>query len=231
MINDFKRVLIIAAHPDDEVLGCGGLIFKLNKQNSEVRVVFTAEGISSRYDLNNKSEYIQKEISHRENCALKALKSLGLSQDNVFFSKRKCCQLDTYPLLDITKNIEFHIKDFSPSCLITHFEQDTNIDHRVTYQASLPAIRPTKENSIKLVLSFEILSSTEWNYPKQFRPNFFIDIKNEFENKLNACIKYDKEISKDNDRRSLEAIKTLARFRGLQSGHFYSEAFKLIVKR
>tara|TARA_B100000475_G_C14911468_1_gene279138 strand:- start:13 stop:714 length:702 start_codon:yes stop_codon:yes gene_type:complete len=233
MRNDFNRVLIIAAHPDDDILGCGGLINKLKKQNKEVRVAFMAEGISSRYDLNksDKSELIQKEINHRESCAIEALKTLGLSSDNIFFSKRKCCQLDIYPLLEITKNIELHIEDFSPTCLITHFEQDTNIDHRLTYQASLPAIRPTKSISIKLVLSFEILSSTEWNYSEQFRPNFFLDINEELENKLNACMKYDKEISKENDKRSIEAIKTLARFRGLQSGHYYSEAFKLIVKR
>ena len=233
MCNDFDRVLIIAAHPDDEILGCGGFINKVKKKNSEVRVVFLAEGISSRYDLNekNKSELIEKEIIYRENCAFEALHFLELSKDNIFFSKRNCCQLDTYPLLEITKNIEYHIKDFSPTCLITHFEHDTNIDHRITYQAILPAIRPTSKNSIKLVLSFEIISSTEYNYSKQFRPNFFININNEIDNKLNACIKYDKEIGEENDKRSIEAIKTLARFRGLQSGHYYSEAFKLIVKR
>ena len=139
--------------------------------------------------------------------------------------------MDNYPLLEITKEIERHIKDFLPSCLITHFGQDTNIDHRVSFQATLPAIRPTKENNLKLVLSFEVISSTELNYTEQFRPNFFININDEIENKLNACLKYDKEISKKNDKRSVENIRALAIFRGSQSGHNYAEAFQLIVKR
>ena len=233
MENHFRRILIIAAHPDDEVLGCGGLISKFSKKNSIIRIVFLAEGISSRYNLKNPRsiEKINDEISYRENCALEALEILGVSRGEIFFNKRKCCQLDNYPLLEITKEIEYHIKDFLPSCLITHFGQDTNIDHRVSFQATLPAIRPTKGNNLNLILSFEVISSTEWNYTEQFRPNFFINIDDEIENKLNACLKYDKEISKKNDKRSIENIKALAIFRGSQSGHNYAEAFQLIVKR
>ena len=233
MENDFRKILIIAAHPDDEILGCGGLINKFSRTNSNIRVLFLAEGISSRYNLKN-SELIEKindEISYRENCALEALEILGISRSEIFFNKRKCCQLDNYPLLEITKEIEYHIQNFSPSCLITHFGQDTNIDHRLSFQATLPAIRPTKENSLKLVLSFEVISSTEWNYPEQFRPNFFINIDDHIENKLKACLKYDKEISKKNDKRSAETIRALAIFRGSQSGHNYAEGFQLIVKR
>tara|TARA_B100000886_G_C20414006_1_gene488433 strand:+ start:1023 stop:1724 length:702 start_codon:yes stop_codon:yes gene_type:complete len=233
MENHFKKILIIAAHPDDEILGCGGLINKFSKQNADIRVVFMAEGISSRYNLKNSelTKKIKNEICYREKCALSALELLGISKTNIFFSKRKCCQLDTYPLLEITKEIEFHIKDFTPSCLITHFAKDTNIDHRICFQATLPAIRPTKENSLKLVLSFEVISSTEWNYPEQFRPNFFINIEDEIENKLNACLRYDNEISKDNDRRSIDVIRSLAKLRGSQSGYSFSEGFQLIVRR
>ena len=133
--------------------------------------------------------------------------------------------------MEITKEIEFHIKDFAPTCLITHFAKDTNIDHRVCFQASLPAIRPIKENSLKLVLSFEVISSTEWNYPEQFRPNFFINIEDEIENKLSACLRYDNEITKHNDRRSIDVIRALAKLRGSQSGYNFSEGFQLIVRR
>lgn len=233
MNKDLKKILIVAAHPDDEILGCGGLIHKSIQDGSNIRVVFLAEGTTSRFDHNNseKDEIIEREIIYRENCAKEALSSIGLSITNIYFSRRKCCQLDTYPRLDLTKNIEFHINDFSPTCLITHFAKDTNIDHRICYEAVLPAIRPINKNSPNLVLSFEIISSTELNYAEQFKPNYFFNISSSIEMKIKACLKYDKEIGSSNNTRSLDLIKALALYRGAQAGYKYAEGFKLIVKR
>tara|TARA_A100001388_G_scaffold261672_1_gene230715 strand:- start:394 stop:1092 length:699 start_codon:yes stop_codon:yes gene_type:complete len=232
MNNDFERILVIAAHPDDELLGCGGLLSKFSKQNVPIRIVFLAEGVSSRFsEINSNLEKIKNEIDIREKCSLRALEKIGINKSQIFFSKRKCCQLDQYPRLELTKEIEFHINDFYPTCLLTHFEKDTNIDHRICYEAILPAIRPLKNINLKIILSFEIPSSTEWNYPYQFKPNFFVDITYELESKLEACIEYKGEIKEKEDARSLESIKSLAFIRGNQSGYKYAEGFQLIVKR
>ena len=148
-----------------------------------------------------------------------------------FFNQRKCCQLDQYPKLELTKDIEKHINTFNPTCLLTHFENDTNVDHRICYEVTLPAIRPKNKTNLKIVLSFEILSSTEWNYPYQFNPNFFFDVTNEIDEKLKCCSEYIGEIKAKNDARSLDSLRALAFMRGNQAGYKYAEGFKLIVKR
>ena len=230
-MNDyFKKVLIIAAHPDDETLGCGGLIAKAIALKNEVRIVFIAEGSSSRFN-NNSTLEIKEAISIRKECAIKALKYLGIKEREIFFNDRKCCQLDNYPLLEITKEIENHINTFKPTCILTHSLHDANIDHRICYQALLPAVRPIKNCSLKLGLIFEILSSSEWNYLNQFEPNYFIDITNELEAKINSCNLYTGEMFANNHPRSSESIKALAKIRGNQSGHSYSEGFKLLFSR
>lgn len=230
---DFDRILIIAAHPDDEIIGCGGILNKFANQNKNIRIVFMSEGVTSRFskeDLGNK-ELIKEKIAFREKCALNAIKKLGIESKEIFFNKRKCCQLDQYPKLELTKEIESHIRNFDPTCLITHFENDTNIDHRICYEVTLPAIRPKNKTNLKIVLSFEILSSSEWNYPYQFNPNFFFDITNEIEKKLECCSEYIDEIKAKDDARSLESLRALAFLRGNQAGYKYAEGFKLIVKR
>jgi len=232
MKDEFQRILIIAAHPDDEVLGSGGLIHKSSNLGSAIRIVFMAEGNSSRFtEINalNKKQ-LEKLINVRERCALESLTFLGVDPKEIYFSRRKCCQLDTYPRLHLTKEIEKHIKEFQPSCLITHYEKDTNIDHQVCYNSILPAIRPVN-NPIRLVLSFEILSSTEWNYCQQFRPNYFINIKDNIKAKIHACSKYQGEISEKGIGRSAEMIRALSILRGSQSGYDFAEAYKLIVSR
>ena len=231
-MNDyFKKILIIAAHPDDETLGCGGLIAKAISLKSEIRVVFVAEGSSSRFDKNESNILIEKAISKREDSALKALGYLGIKEKEVFFNRRKCCQLDTYPLLEITKEIESHINNFKPTCIITHNLHDANIDHRICYQALLPAVRPLKNCSLKIGLLFEILSSSEWNYLNQFEPNYFVDITDELERKINSCNYYTGEMFADNHPRSPKSIKAIAKIRGNQSGHNYSEGFRLLFSR
>ena len=231
MNNYFKKILVIAAHPDDETLGCGGLIAKAISLNNDIRVVFIAEGSSSRFKKNDSNIEIKKAISKREESALKALEFLGVKEKEIFFNYRKCCQLDDYPLLEITQEIESHINSFKPTCIITHNPNDTNIDHRICYQALLPAVRPLKNCTLKLGLLFEILSSSEWNYLNQFEPNFFVDITNELESKNNSCNLYEGEMFANNHPRSPESIKALAKIRGNQSGHKYSEGFKLIFFR
>ena len=231
MRNDFEKLLIVAAHPDDEVLGCGGLINILKKKDYQVKIVFLAEGSSVRFDEDGFDSQIIDAIKEREYCAINALKKLGLNKENIHFSSRKCCKLDTYPILELTKEIEKYIAEFKPTCLITHNQYDVNIDHRKCYEAILPALRPVKNNSISLAMSFEIISSTEWNYHNPFLANYYIDITDVIEEKIKACLEYRGEILNANHSRSIDTIKTLAAYRGQQAGYKYAEAFNLIVKR
>ena len=122
------KVIIVASHPDDEVLGCGGTIASLCRKGISVRVVFLAEGVSSRYNLENiNSEKLKKEIKLRNDNSVKALKSLGVKKENIFFENFPCCQLDTIPRLNLVKTIDFSevaftssftlIRTFSYSCV------------------------------------------------------------------------------------------------------------------
>jgi len=220
----FGKTLVIAAHPDDETLGCGGLISRLTHSGNEVKVIFMAEGPSCRYE-NGPSQEMGKEIEYRNECAIKALKILGVNK--YFFHNLPCGRLDMQPIIKLAKILEKEISIFRPTSIITHSRKDVNKDHKITYQAALQATRPTG-NSVEQLLSFEILSSSEWNYPNQFNPNVFIDIEEHFVNKIKAMNCYSTEQPPAPHPRSDKVIKSLARYRGSQAGLNYAESFELI---
>jgi LmbE family N-acetylglucosaminyl deacetylase len=222
MLN-FGKTLVVAAHPDDEVLGCGGLIAKLINQGEQVRVVFIAEGTSCRYEALNKK--VQEEINFRNQCSIEAMKSLGVSSHN--FYNLPCGRLDKEPIIEIAKIIEKEISDYMPTTVLTHSSNDVHNDHKITYTAVLQATRPVGK-IVKNLLSFEILSSTEWNYLEAFKPNIFIDITSTINAKINAMHCYSTEQPKYPHPRSDKGIKSLASMRGSQSGVEYAEGFKII---
>ena len=180
MLN-FGKTLVVAAHPDDEVLGCGGLIAKLINQGEQVRVVFIAEGTSCRYEALNKK--VQEEINFRNQCSIEAMRSLGVSSHN--FYNLPCGRLDKEPIIEIAKIIEKEISDYIPTTVLTHSSNDVHIDHKITYRAVVQATRPVGK-IVKNLLSFEILSSTEWNYTEAFKPNIFVDVTSTINAKINA---------------------------------------------
>lgn len=216
---DKEKILIVAAHPDDEILGCGGTIIKLKKRH-EIEVIFLTDGVSSRG--NNKNKILKR----KKNCInlfsfMKLKKPVFLNfPDN---------QIDKVPLLKIVKKLENKIKLFKPDTIFTHFSNCLNIDHRKTYEAVITACRPLSGTSVKKILSFEILSSTEWgNFKnKSFEPNYFIDISKEFKEKIKCLNYYSDELRKYPHSRSKKAVEALARFRGVSSGCKYAEAFYL----
>jgi LmbE family N-acetylglucosaminyl deacetylase len=150
-------ILVIAAHPDDEVLGCGGTIAKLSKKN-EIFVLILGEGITSRNIIDNKKI---EELSKLKREMFGANKILGTKE--VFIDDLPDNKFDTVPLLDIIKIIESHIQKINPDVVYTHHREDLNIDHRITFDAVLTACRPIEGNPVKKLLSFEVPSSTEWN--------------------------------------------------------------------
>ena len=222
MLN-FGKTLVVVAHPDDEVLGCGGLIAKLINQGEQVKVVFVAEGSSCRYEALNKQA--QEEINFRNQCGIEALRSLGVSSHN--FYNLPCGRLDKGSFIEIAKIIEKEISDYKPTTVLTHSSNDVHNDHKIVCRAVVQATRPVGK-IVKNLLSFEILSSTEWNYKETFKPNIFVDVTSTINAKINAMHCYSTEQPKPPHPRSDQVIRSLATIRGSQSGVEYAEGFKII---
>lgn len=220
-----KKVLIIAAHPDDEILGCGGTAARMASEGDEVFTVILGEGITSR-DESRQREKRETEIAGLKTQILEANKIVGVK--DVFTFDFPDNRFDSVPLLDIVKAVE-KIKDkIKPDILFTHYENDLNIDHRVTYQAVLTATRPMAEETVKEIYSFEVLSSTEWNYPLSFSPNCFYNISETVQLKVDAMAKYKGESREFPHPRSSEGIMLNAKQWGMKTGVRYAEAFKVV---
>ncbi|EAJ5678864.1 PIG-L family deacetylase [Campylobacter sp. IFREMER_LSEM_CL1846] len=215
-----NKILIIAAHPDDEVLGCFGTIAKYIQQGYEAYTLILGEGKTSReINSENEQEILEDEL-------FKANNLLGIKKvfrkffpDNAF---------DKIPLLEIVKSIEEVKNEIKPNIIFTHYEKDLNIDHQITYKATITATRSLQEESVKEIYSFEILSSTEWNYPLSFQPNVFFDISETLDLKLKAMSFYQSELRNYPHPRSLEGIKINAQYQGMRVGLQYAEVFKSI---
>lgn len=219
------KILIVAAHPDDEVLGCGGTVAKLAPDNT-ITTMILGEGITSR-DIHQQEKDL-KLTTIREQCK-KANSSLGVK--TVFFEHFPDNKFDSIPLLDIVKPIEKLIKKIRPEKIFTHHHGDLNLDHRITQQAVLTATRPFGDNPVKKILSFEVLSSTEWNVQDKatmFFPNTWINISDTLQTKLDAMQEYTGELCAYPHPRSIDGIKILAARRGLEVGFPYAEAFRLL---
>jgi len=214
-----KKILVVAVHPDDEILGCRDAILKY-KDKSDIEVIFMTNGISAR----NKNK---KDAVERKNEYLKLFKFLKIKKP-IFFNFLDN-QMDKVPLLTIVKKIEQKIKIFKPEIVFTHFSDCLNIDYRKTYEAVITACRPLKNLSVKKILSFEVLSSTERvNFKnKSFQPNYFNNISKHFSKKIESLKFYKKELRTCPHSKSLKAGEALARIRGVSSGVEFAEGFYL----
>lgn len=216
-----KKILVVAAHPDDEVLGCGGTIFKLASQGNKIFIVFLSDGVSSR-----RSNILNEEINFRKDNAIKSCKILKVS--NYFFENLKDNSFDSEPILKITKIIEKYIYKLKPDIIFTHSKSDLNIDHKITNQSVVTACRPQKKMPVSELYFFEILSSSEWNFSDTemtFKPNYFVDISKSINKKIKALKEYKKELRNWPHPRSIEGVKTLSKFRGMSSNLLNAEAF------
>jgi len=217
------KVAIVAAHPDDEVIGMGGTIKKLINKGSLVSVLFLSDGVSSRSS-------IRETIESRKVSSLKSLESLGCS--DVEFLDFPDNKLDTVPLLELCKKIESHLSARNTDIVFTHYPYDLNVDHRLTCEATLVACRPIPTSSVKQLLYFETVSSTNWRFgEKNFSPNIYIDITTEFNDKNLALNYYSTELNEFPSFRSLDGIASLAILRGATVGFEKAEAFELGFQR
>ena len=221
---DCETLLVVAAHADDEVLGCGGTMAKAAQRGTNVKVAFFADGISSR----SASGIDEEEMVARRAAAQNACEILGVSSP--FFGAFPDNQMDTVPLLSIVKVVESLVDQYRPSVILTHHIGDTNIDHRRVHDAIVAACRPQKGHPVRTVLGFEVASSTEWQFPgsaPHFAPNWFEDISHQLSLKLKALAAYAYELREPPHPRSCEAIGYLAKWRGATIGTDAAEAFVL----
>ena len=219
------KVLTVAAHPDDEVLGCGGTVTRLSKEGHTIYTLILGEGITSRDNIRNRKKR-ENEIIDLKNYGEKANEILGVKK--VFFHDFPDNRFDTVPFLDIVKVIEKIKNQTKPEVIFTHYEKDLNIDHQITYKAVITATRPLKGESVKEIYSFEISSSTEWSYPLSFSPNLFFNISGTIDVKIKALEEYKTELREYPHPRSLEGVRFIAKCWGMQVGMEHVEAFKVV---
>lgn len=213
------KILVVAAHPDDEVIGMGGTISYFVEKGIEVTVLFLSSGVGSRTKE-------RQSVSSRKISAKKSLKILGCS--SVSFGNFPDNEFDTNSLLTVVKYIEQVIEKLKPNIVFTNFYNDLNIDHQMTSKATQIAVRPKTQSSVESLFYFEVTSSTGWSFgSKPFVPNYFIDISTHIEKKFKALHAYQKELNSKPNARSLESIKAIAQSRGMFVGYNYAEAFEI----
>jgi N-acetylglucosamine malate deacetylase 1 len=219
-----KSIAVIAAHPDDEILGCGGAIAKWARQGVLVNILLMTDGESSRSDQDE--ELMASRKVDRSSAAEKCVEYLGCnSVTRLNFPDNR---MSDSILLDVVKAIESFIEKHKPNLLLTHHSGDVNVDHRVTHDAVLAACRPQPGYCVKRILFFEIASSSEWNTlasRASFTPNYFCDISEVIEKKLGALEIYQDEMRPYPHARSIKAVEYLARWRGASVGVEAAEGF------
>jgi LmbE family N-acetylglucosaminyl deacetylase len=225
-----KKIMIVVAHPDDEVLGLGATLHKLiSEYKVQTHVVILGEGITSRSNDRDVDLWKKELATHRENIK-NAQKAIGYHSSSIYdFPDNR---FDSVALLDIIKVIEKEKIAFEPEVIFTHHGGDVNIDHQRTFEAVITSCRPMQDEKVKTIITFETPSGTEWRSPsdpKHFLPNLFFSIA---ENNINAKIKgmesYEFERREYPHPRSPEALKIQAQRWGITVGTKFSEAFCLI---
>lgn len=220
-----RRVAVIAAHPDDEVLGCGGAMARHIAEGDSVAVLILAEGLTSRDDSRDVQAHAGG-LSQLRQAAEAAHAVLGTSSLSLHdFPDNR---MDTVALLDVVKVVEAFMSQHQPHVVYTHHRSDLNVDHQCVHNAVLTACRPQPGFFVQTLLFFEVPSSTEWNPTSTpFVPNWFVDITATLPRKLDALNCYASEMRVWPHARSIDAVTYLARWRGASVGVQAAEAFIL----
>ena len=209
-------ILVVAAHPDDEVLGMGGTIKKLAKQKNKIHLCVVSDGAAAVKDK-------KKLVAQRKNACLKAGKLLGISTFD--FLMLPDMKLDDIPQLEINLLLEKLIKKYNPVTVYTTPYSDFHKDHQKVLECTEVVTRPHSSN-VKELYMYELPESVK----TEFNPTVYVNIEKEFQYKLKAFKMYKTEQQEFPFPRSLKGIETLAIQRGIQSGLKKAEAFKLVRK-
>jgi LmbE family N-acetylglucosaminyl deacetylase len=226
-MSEKRSILVISAHPDDEVLGCGGTIARLSQHGYPVDIAILGEGVTSRYKTREETpgdEVIRiREQAHQVSILLGA-RNLRMFQlpDNRF---------DTVPLIDIVRLIEDLLGDIQPGVIYTHHPGDLNVDHSLTFRATITAARPLSGGPVRSIYTYEVPSSTEWSFhpcTPAMKPNVFVNIEETLDTKIRALQVYESEVRTFPHPRSPEALKAIAHRWGSVAGIQAAEAFELV---
>lgn len=220
-------VLVVAAHPDDEILGCGGTAARLVQEGRAVYFAVLGEGITSRHENREAADPGRSSLLHRHAQAAAAV--IGVKE--IFLYRLPDNRLDTVPLLQVVKMVEELIAKLRPEVVYTHHPGDLNVDHGIIHRAVLTATRPVPGQPVREVYAFEVPSSTEWAFgglQPAFRPNVFVDVTATLDAKLAAMACYETEIREFPHPRSTEALRALATRWGSVVGCQAAEAFELV---
>jgi len=221
------NVLVIASHPDDEVLGCGGTIARLAGDGHAVSILILGEGITSRFASRDSAP--SNELTALKECSQQAARTLGARE--VEFGAFPDNRFDSVPLLEVVKVISDAVERTTPELVFTQHGGDLNIDHVVTFRATLTATRPMQGTSIRAVYGYEVASSTEWafgQFAPQFVPTVFWDIEGHLETKIAAMQLYEGEARPFPHPRSPESLRARATHWGTVVGYAAAEAFALV---
>lgn len=224
------NILVVAAHPDDEVLGCGGIIARSVAEGHYVTVAILGQGASSRYSAS--SSEIVTEVAELEEMSRRAACILGTNDVRHFGLPDN--RFDSVDLLQVVKILEELARELRPEVIYTQHGGDLNIDHTITFRAAMTAFRPVPGTDLRSLFAFEVASSTEWAFGKFasiFVPDTFVDIGSYLELKLQALAAYEQEMRPFPHPRSFEAVSNQARERGARIGVSAAEALLTVWRR
>ena len=225
-----RTVLVVAAHPDDEILGVGGTVARYAAAGARVYALILGEGQTSRGV--HREDIDKAVVAELHQNTIESAKAIGYQE--VFFADFPDNRFDQVDLLDIVKVVERQIQDLQPQIVYTHYSGDLNIDHQYTARAVLTATRPIGAYCVEEVYAFETLSSSEWNFDYSaqptFSPNVFVDISAYYIKKEQAMRCYVSELCQFPHPRSLEGMDVLSKTRGMAAGMERAEAFMLLRK-
>lgn len=219
------NVLVVAAHPDDEVLGCGGTVAHLACEGHSVFMTILGEGITARLPQPAKAD--PTSLDKMRDCSRRVAALLGVKEISLHDMPHN--RFDSLPLLDVIKLLEQSIERWKPDVIYTHHPSDLNIDHQVVNRAVLTAARPLPGQSVREVYMFEVPSSTEWAFQQLtpiFKPNVFVNIADTLALKLEGMKCYESEMREFPHPRSSEALTAIARRWGSVVGCQAAEAFE-----
>lgn len=217
-----KKILILAPHADDEILGCGGFISKYSKKNFQINVLILTDASKGAPEI-----FSTQKIKKIRNEAKNANNYIGTKK--LFFENLPALNLNNYPMYKISNIISKYIKKINPEIVLIPSANDIHDDHKIIFKAAKISMRFIKKSNLKKILSYEVLSETEWNEnEKSFNPNYFVSLtKSNINKKVNAFLKYKSQVKKFPHPRSKEAIMNLSKVRGSQVFMRYAEAFKV----
>ena len=217
-----KKILILSPHADDEILGCGGFISKYSNQNYHINVLILTNASKGAPEL-----YSVEEIKKIRDEAKQANDFIGTKK--LYFENFPALNLINYPIYKITNVINKYIQNINPEIILIPSGNDIHDDHKIIFKAAKVSTRPNKKSNLKKILSYEVLSETEWNENEEsFNPNYYVRLnKFDINKKVKAFLKYKSQVKKFPHPRSKEAIVNLSKVRGSQVFMRYAEAFKV----